>query len=105
MKDLSSNALRILTYLTQHSDAQDSLEGIAEWWLLERRIEQQIDRVKAALDELLAGGLVLARKERSGRTVYRLNSRKRKIIGSLLQAGLPGRRVCARTGRVSAVKP
>jgi len=28
----------ILAYLADHPDAQDTLAGIFEWWLLERKI-------------------------------------------------------------------
>ena len=53
---------QILAYLAEHPEAQDTLEGIVEWWLLERQIKFQSDRVQAALSELVSQGLILEKK-------------------------------------------
>ena len=68
-------AVQILAYLSTHRDAQDTVEGIAEWWLLEQRLRPLIAEVKKALNELVANGLVLERRGRDGRVRYRLNPR------------------------------
>ncbi len=41
----------ILGYLAEHPGAQDTLEGIIEWWLLEQEIKRQTGKVKEALTE------------------------------------------------------
>ena len=46
----------ILAYLVDHPKARDTLEGIVEWWLLEREIKFETARVKEALSNLVAGG-------------------------------------------------
>jgi hypothetical protein len=79
-------ALRILSYLRTHKHAQDTLEGIAEWWLLEQRIRYVSKQVKQALAELVEQGMVLKRIGRDGRAHYRLNIRKRKAATQLLGA-------------------
>lgn len=56
--DISRVASEILAYLKSHPGARDSLEGIAEWWLLERRILQEMQDVKKALGELVTKGLI-----------------------------------------------
>lgn len=82
-------ALKILVYLNTHRDAQDTIEGIAGWWLLEQRIRQVTAEVKRALAELVATGVVLERSGRDGRVTYRLNPRKRVVVAQhLRQAGL-----------------
>ena len=78
----------ILTYLAEHPDSRDTLEGIVQWWLLERRIEQQIAVVKEALAKLVAKGLVLENKGRDGRIHYRINGRKHGEIQALLKQRL-----------------
>lgn len=78
-------ALQILAYLRTHRDAQDTIEGIAEWWLLEQRIRHVINEVKKALTELVAQGMVLEHIGRDGRIHYRLNPRKKTTVTHLLR--------------------
>src|SRR5262245_39788913 len=49
----SEMAFEILAYLVHHPKAQDTFEGIVEWWLLERYIERQRAAVEAAMEELV----------------------------------------------------
>jgi len=69
----------ILGYLIAHPDAQDTLQGIAEWWLLEQRITEQTALVSEALAVLVKEGLVIERRSEA-RSYYKLNKRKRKRI-------------------------
>jgi hypothetical protein len=69
-------AFEILTYLVQHPRAQDTFEGILQWWLLERYIERQRAAVQGAVEELVDSGLVLAHQGRDRRRRYRLNPRR-----------------------------
>jgi len=63
----------ILAYLAENRGAQDTFEGIVEWWLLKQRINQAVSEVKAALGRLVARKLVAAQKGRDGRMHYRLD--------------------------------
>lgn len=81
---LSETAQDILSYLAERPQAQDTLEGVTQWWLLEQEIKRQMDKAQAALDELIAQGLVVARRGKDGRTRYRINRRRLKEIRSLL---------------------
>ena len=74
---------QILTYLIEHPEAQDTLEGIVEWWLLERAIKFQTARVKEALSELVAKGLILEHKELKSKNHYRINMTKYHEIQKL----------------------
>jgi hypothetical protein len=74
----------ILAYLNDNPDAEDTIEGIAQWWLLEQRIRQQIPVVEKALFELVESGLILAQGGSNGRTRYRINRRKQKQIKAFL---------------------
>jgi DNA-binding transcriptional ArsR family regulator len=78
-------ANEILKYLAANPEAQDTLEGIVNWWLMERTIKQHTRSVKEALADLVDAGLVLAEERRGSSTRYRLNSKKRKKILSLLR--------------------
>ena len=74
----------ILKYLVRHPQAQDTVEGIVEWWLLEQRIVDAMGKVKSALAELTEKTLVNKHQNRDGRVFYRLNRRKVKQIQALL---------------------
>jgi hypothetical protein len=69
-------AREILSYLAEHPDAQDTLEGIVEWWLLERKIINQTTTVKAVINILISEGWVIDSIGRDSRVHYRINSDK-----------------------------
>ncbi|HUI06073.1 MAG TPA: hypothetical protein VL486_03610 [Verrucomicrobiae bacterium] len=69
----SETAQAILAYLLEHPAAEDTLEGIAEWWLLQHNIKRQTDEVKTALAALVASGLVIERPVGGTASLYRLN--------------------------------
>lgn len=75
----------ILTYLVEHPYAQDTLEGIVEWWLLEQKIRFQTRLVKEALEELVAKGLVDEIKGANSRIHFRLNENKIEDVRKLLK--------------------
>jgi hypothetical protein len=82
---------RILAYLSANPAAQDTLEGVAEWWLLEQRIKEHTAEVKAALDELVSRGLVLERTGKDKRSHYRVNrSRLAEIARAIELRSWPG---------------
>ena len=76
--------LEILTYLYDNSDAQDTLEGIVQWWLLERHIRQQYALVRQALSELVNQDLIIATRESKTETRYRVNQQKIQEIQVIL---------------------
>jgi len=78
-------AQRILKYLVENPQAEDTLEGILEWWLLDRFTKSNAARVREALDELVTAGLVLARRGNESRTYYKINRRKLKEISAVPQ--------------------
>lgn len=78
----------VLSYLIEHQDAQDTLEGIVEWWLVEEEIKQQTTKVKEVLGELVKSKYLLASEGMDSRTRYRINLSKRKEIFSLIEESL-----------------
>jgi hypothetical protein len=78
----------ILAYLDEHPQAQDTLEGIAQWWLMEQRIKQVISGVRSALSELVHEGLVLEYEGADGQARYGVNLEKRAQIRARLKQGI-----------------
>jgi hypothetical protein len=75
----------ILTYLTRHPAAQDTLEGVMEWWLLEQEIVNQTATVKDALADLMNEGLILERKGKDTQTRFCVNPRRARQISRMLE--------------------
>lgn len=78
-------AKAILAYLLEHPDAQDTLAGIAEWWLPEEDQNTQLAIVKNALDQLVAQDLVLEKRSKDLQTHYRINDQRLKEIEKLVK--------------------
>jgi hypothetical protein len=79
-------AERILAYLIENPNAQDTLEGIIEWWLLDRFTKSHAAKVKKALDEMVVAGLVLERRGKESRMYYKVNRAKLKEISAILKS-------------------
>ncbi|MET0622920.1 MAG: hypothetical protein ABW250_08070 [Pyrinomonadaceae bacterium] len=71
--------------MAEHADAQDTLEGIMHWWLLEREIKFWTAEVREALAGLVREGLVIEHPGPDARTHYGLNRQKTREIRALLE--------------------
>jgi hypothetical protein len=80
MYELGRIDAAILNYLRNHPNAQDTLEGITEWWLPNEQIQTQTTLVKEALCELVDQGLIIELTGRDSQVRYRLNERRLKEI-------------------------
>jgi hypothetical protein len=70
----------VLAYLLRHPQAQDTMEGIAEWWLLEQRVRDAVADVEKALRDLVDRDFLVMRNCFEGRTYYGLNRDKEREI-------------------------
>jgi hypothetical protein len=75
----------ILAYLLDHPQAQDTLKGIVEWWLLQQQIQRWAIEVEEVLANLVRQQLVLERKGADHQRHYRLNPRKLQTIRERLE--------------------
>ncbi|MGZ6265247.1 MAG: hypothetical protein ACXWSD_21160, partial [Bdellovibrionota bacterium] len=71
--------------MLENSAASDTLEGIVEWWLLDRQILHNVSEVKAVLDELAAKKLVIETRKPDEKIHYRINRRREKEIRAFLK--------------------
>ena len=83
--DKEEIARAILGYLARNPDAQDTLPGIIEWWLLDHQIRTRTAIVKAAIDQLVAERLILKRKGIDSETHYRINPRQYSRVEELIK--------------------
>lgn len=87
--DESDIGYEILAYLSRNPNAQDTIDGIVEWWLLDQHIERQIAKVKSALTDLVERGLILKKKNADSLIYYCLNRRRQKEIAEILNQVRP----------------
>ncbi len=83
--------MEILTYLARRPDAQDTLEGIFEWWVIEPKRPRNPRDVRAAVEELLAAGFLLSASGRDRQERYRLNPARRNELPEGMRADDAGR--------------
>ncbi len=72
----SEIARAIVEYLRKNPHAQDTLAGIAEWWLPQQRVETSKTKLNEALADLVTRGLILQSKGQDLQIHYRINDRK-----------------------------
>jgi len=70
----------------ENATASDTLEGIVEWWLLDRRVTDSLTEVKSVLDDLVSRKLVVQRTASDMRVHYSVNRHKKKEIREFLRA-------------------
>jgi hypothetical protein len=50
----------VLAYLAEHPAAMDTVEGIAEWWLLRQRVRVVVEQVERVLARQVKNGVLEA---------------------------------------------
>jgi len=75
----------ILRYLLRHPDAQDTFEGIFEWWLFEERLVRKYSEVQGALTRLVSDGFVLEKRVQDSNMLYCLDKSKKNLIEKIVE--------------------
>lgn len=83
--ETQETAHKILAYLMDNPNAQDTLEGILDWWLLQQDLQRNIALVRKALDELLDKKFLLERKGNDKQKYYQVNHEKLTEIATLIK--------------------
>jgi hypothetical protein len=83
--DVTRTAHDILAYLAEHPEAEDGLEGIVEWWLLEQTIRHQTVLVRTALSHLVRKRLVIEKKTETRSFVYHVNPDRVQEVKKLVK--------------------
>jgi len=75
----------VLGYLLDNIEAEDTLEGIVEWWLMRQRIKYETEKVKQALSELEKKEFIQRIEGRDRQSRYRINKQKLRAIRAYLK--------------------
>ncbi|HKQ03814.1 MAG TPA: hypothetical protein VJ464_01680 [Blastocatellia bacterium] len=76
-----------MRYLEQNPNAEDTLRGITEWWLVQQMIEVETLHVQQALDELVSKQLIRQSIGPDNQIVYRINSENVAAVKAFLTQG------------------
>jgi len=60
----------VLAYLERHPEAEDTVDGISTWWLLDQHLSSR-DDVLRALEKLVAEGYLVKHVPPDGRCLFR----------------------------------
>ncbi|MGH8065962.1 MAG: hypothetical protein ACRERE_12180 [Candidatus Entotheonellia bacterium] len=77
----------IVQYLASHPSAVDTIDGIAQWWLLREGRERRRTDVERALAWLLAQDLICETRRPGVPPYYRLNPQHRDRIATFSGEG------------------
>ena len=66
----------ILTYLARNPTAEDTVDGILEWWLVHEEIRYRMQEVEAALAELTDRGIITQTIGEDSRARYRISPKE-----------------------------
>lgn len=79
-------ARAILRYLDANPEAQDTVEGISQWWVRKEWVQRKVDEVENAIRLLKGKGFILEEPNTGvGRALYRLNPDQREAVRMLLK--------------------
>ena len=65
----------ILEYLAEHPRASDTLEGIAEWWIMRQLVRVEIKTLQKVLRQLMKSGL-LEKIGEGNEAIYHLKAKE-----------------------------
>jgi hypothetical protein len=68
---LASPAPEILDYLARHPDAQDTIDGILHWWVLDACIRKWAPRIAETVAQLVERGVLEQSQSAGGSVFYR----------------------------------
>jgi hypothetical protein len=83
---LSSPAPEILDYLARQPGAQDTIEGILHWWVLDSCIRTWTPKISKTVEQLVERGLLEEKPSSDGKIFYHISS---LYLSTLQQRPLP----------------
>ena len=72
---LPSPAPEILEYLARHPEAQDTIDGILHWWVLDACIRKWAPKIAETVAQLVEQGFLEKKPSPDGQTFYHVSAR------------------------------
>jgi len=70
---MKTPAPEILDYLARQPEAQDTIDGILHWWVLDSCIRKWGPKISKAVAELVEQGFLVEKPSPDGRIFYRVS--------------------------------
>jgi hypothetical protein len=70
---LPSPAPEILDYLARHPDAQDTIDGILHWWVLDAHIRKWAPKIAKTVAQLVERGFLEEKRSSDGKIFYHIS--------------------------------
>jgi hypothetical protein len=70
---LPSPAPEILDYLARHPDAQDTIDGIVHWWVLDACVQKWAPKIAKAVAQLVERGFLEEKLSSDGKVFYHIS--------------------------------
>jgi hypothetical protein len=70
---LPSPAPEILDYLARHPEAQDTLDGILHWWVLDAHIRKWVPEIAKTMAQLVEQGFLEETRSPDGKIFYHIS--------------------------------
>lgn len=103
--NVSEIAQEILDHLRKHPQAQDTLEGIGQWWL-PAEMKSRAAAIKDALDELVDAGLITELLGKDAHISYRItNAAALRAIDDMVACRAPASDTAGISQTCSTKKP
>jgi len=77
---LPSPATEILDYLARKPDAQETIEGILHWWVLDAHIRNWAPKIAKTVAQLVEQGFLEKKRSVDGNVFYRISSHYRATL-------------------------
>jgi hypothetical protein len=77
---LPSPAPEILDYLARHPEAQDTLDGILHWWVLDSCVKRWAPRIAETVAKLVEQGFLEKKPPFGGKIFYHVSPRYLSIL-------------------------
>jgi hypothetical protein len=71
---LPSPAPEILDYLAKQPDAQDTIDGILHWWVLDACIRESSTKIAETVAQLVEQGFLEQKPSADGQVFYRVSA-------------------------------
>src|SRR5437762_11434308 len=70
---LTSPAPEILDYLVRHPDAEDTIDGILHWWVLDACVQKLAPKIAETVAQLVEQGFLEQKRFADGNVLYHIS--------------------------------